>query len=65
MRDNDYLQREITAAREVYNDTVRQWNQLIFVWPSYKIVAARKGYTTRIPFSTTDEIRKAAREVLF
>ena len=65
MRDNDYLQREITADREVYNDTVRQWNQLIFVWPSYKIVAARKGYTTRIPFSTTDEIRKAAREVLF
>ena len=65
MRDNDYLQREITAAREVYNDTVRQWNQLIFVWPSYKIVAARKGYTTRIPFSTTAEIRKASREVLF
>ena len=65
MRDNDYLQREITAAREVYNDTVRQWNELIFVWPTYKIVAAKKGYTTRIPFSTTGEIRKKAREVLF
>ena len=65
MRDNDYLQREITAAREVYNDTVRQWNQIIFVWPTYKIVAAKKGYTTRIPFSTTGEIRQKAREVLF
>ena len=65
MRDNDYLQREITAAREVYNDTVRQWNELIFVWPSYKIVAAKKGYTTRIPFSTTAQIREKSREVLF
>lgn len=65
MRDNDYLQREITAAREVYNDTVRQWNQLIFVWPTYKMVAAKKGYTTRIPFSTTNEIRNKARSVMF
>ena len=65
MRDNDYLQREITAAREAYNDVVREWNQLIFVWPSYKIVAAKKGYTTRIPFTTTNEIRTRAREVLF
>ena len=65
MRDNDYLQREITAAREVYNDTVRQWNQIIFVWPTYKIVAAKKGYTTRIPFTTTGEIRAKSREVLF
>ena len=65
MRDNDYLQREITAAREVYNDSVRQWNQLIYVWPSYKMVAAKKGYTTRIPFSTTNEVRNKARQVLF
>ena len=65
MRDNDYLQREITAAREAYNDVVREWNQLIFVWPSYKIVAAKKGYTTRIPFSTTNEMRTRAREVIF
>ena len=43
----------------------RQWNELIFVWPTYKIVAAKKGYTTRIPFSTTAEIRQKSREVLF
>ena len=65
MRDNDYLQREITAAREVYNDTVRQWNEMIFVWPTYKIVAAKKGYTTRIPFTTTNEIREKSRGVFF
>lgn len=65
MKDNDYLQREITAAREVYNDCVRQWNEQIFVWPSYKMVAAKKGYTTRIPFSTTAEIRAKARDVFF
>ena len=65
MKDNDYLQREITAAREVYNDCVRQWNEQIFVWPTYKMVAAKKGYTTRIPFSTTAEIRAKARDVFF
>ena len=30
MQQNSYLQREITAAREVYNDTVLRWNQDIF-----------------------------------
>ena len=65
MRDNDYLQREITAAREVYNDTVRQWNQTVYIWPSYRMVAAKKGYTTRVPFSTTAEFRQKSREVLF
>lgn len=65
MRDNDYLQREITAAREVYNDAVRQWNDMIYIWPAYQLVAAKEGYTSRIPFSTTKEVREKAREVLF
>ena len=26
MQQNSYLQKEITAAREVYNDTVFEWN---------------------------------------
>ena len=30
MQQNSYLQREITAAREVYNDTVATWNREIF-----------------------------------
>lgn len=65
MKDNDYLQREITAARSTYNDAVYQWNSQIMVWPSYKMVASKKGYTTRIPFTTTSEVRQKARSVLF
>src|SRR5690554_1237433 len=65
MQQNSYLQREITAAREVYNDTVLRWNQDIFAWPTKMIVAARAGYTTRIPFTTSREIKDRARETFF
>lgn len=65
MQQNSYLQREITAAREVYNDTVRQWNQDIQTWPTKRIVAARQGFTTRIPFSASKEIKEQARATFF
>ncbi|MDR2346426.1 MAG: LemA family protein [Planctomycetaceae bacterium] len=65
MRQNNYLQCEITAAREVYNDTVMRWNQDIFAWPTKMIVAARAGYTTRIPFTASSEIKNQARSVFF
>lgn len=65
MRQNNYLQREITAARELYNDTVTLWNTSIFSWPTMQIVAARAGYTTRIPFTTTAQIKDQARQVFF
>ena len=65
MQQNMYLQREITAARELYNDTVNAWNRDIFAWPTKQIVAAKEGYTTRIPFIASKEIREAAREVFF
>jgi len=65
MQQNSYLQREITAAREVYNDTVLQWNQDIFKWPTKMIVAARSGYTTRIPFSVSKEVKEQARQKFF
>lgn len=65
MQQNSYLQKEITAAREVYNDSVLAWNREIYVWPTKKIVAAKRGYTTRIPFSTSEDIKQKAREVLF
>ena len=65
MQQNSYLQKEITAAREVYNDTVLAWNTAIFQWPVKMIVAARAGYTTRIPFATTAEIKQEARGVFF
>ena len=65
MQQNMYLQREITAARELYNDTINQWNRDIFAWPTKMIVAARSGYTTRIPFATSMEIKQQARGVFF
>ena len=65
MQQNNYLQREITAARTVYNSRVTQWNTDIFSWPTKMIVAARQGYTTRIPFTASRETREAARSKFF
>lgn len=65
MQQNSYLQREITAAREVYNDSVAQWNKDVFLWPTKRIVAAKEGYTTRIPFATSKAIKERARETFF
>ena len=65
MQQNSYLQREITAAREVYNDTVNAWNSAIFSWPTKQIVAAKEGYTTRIPFSIDSATREQARRDFF
>ena len=56
---------EITAARTLYNDTVTQWNTDIFIWPTKMIVAAKAGYTTRIPFTASAETKAKAREVFF
>lgn len=65
MQQNMYLQREITAARELYNDTINEWNRDIFAWPAKKIVAAKNGYTTRIPFIASKEIKEQAKGVFF
>lgn len=65
MQQNSYLQREITAARSLYNDTVFQWNRDIFDWPTKMIVAAKQGYTTRIPFTASAETKERARGVFF
>ena len=65
MKQNMYLQREITAARELYNDTVNTWNRDIYRWPTKQIVAARSGYTTRIPFIASEEIKARANDVFF
>ncbi|HRT30305.1 MAG TPA: LemA family protein [Kiritimatiellia bacterium] len=65
MRQNSYLQKEITAARTLYNDTVNIWNSDIFDWPTKMIVAARAGYTTRIPFTASAETKAQARSTFF
>jgi LemA protein len=65
MRQNSYLQKEITAARTLYNDTVGTWNREIFAWPTKLIVAAKNGFTTRIPFIASAEVKAAARDKYF
>lgn len=65
MQQNTYLQREITAAREVYNDRIAQWNRDIFSWPTKQIVAAKEGYTTRIPYAVSLEMKAKARSNFF
>lgn len=65
LKQNSYLQKEITAAREVYNDTVFKWNAAIQEWPTKMIVAAKAGYTTRIPFTASKETKEKARGTFF
>ena len=65
MQQNSYTQREITAAREHYNDVVNQWNSAVYEWPAKQIVAAKRGYTTRIPFAASKETKEKAKEVFF
>ena len=65
MQQNSYLQKEITAARDLYNDTVMEWNNAVNTWPTKMIVAARKGYTTRIPIAASREVKQQARNVFF
>ncbi len=65
IQQNSYLQKEITAARDVYNDVVYTWNKEIQVWPTKMIVAAKQGYTTRIPFIASKETKERARDVFF
>lgn len=65
MQQNSYLQREITAARELYNDVVNKWNSDVYAWPTKMIVAAKAGYTTRIPFIASAETKQQARQTFF
>mgnify|MGYP003329097380 FL=1 len=65
MQQNSYLQKEITAAREVYNDRIAQWNRDVFSWPVKQIVAAKEQYTTRIPYAVSQELKAKARSNFF
>ena len=65
IRQDHSLQADITAARAHYNDKVLQWNRDIFVWPVYQIVAARQGYTTRIPFIASAEVIEGSKKAFF
>ena len=65
MRQNSYLQREITAARDLYNQVVLIWNTEIYNWPVKQIVAARAHYTTRIPFSVSKAAIDGSKSTFF
>lgn len=65
MQQNSYLQREITAARTLYNDAVNTWNREIFDFPFKKYVAAKEGRTTRIPFIADKETKEQSKGVFF
>ena len=65
MRQNSYLQREITAARDLYNQVVLIWNTEIYKWPVKQIVAARQHFTTKIPFSVSSETIADSKKTFF
>ena len=65
MRQNSALQREITAARDLYNQIVLIWNTEVYNWPVKQIVAARAHYTTRIPFTVSQAVIDGARSTFF
>lgn len=65
MQQNMLLQQEVTAARNLYNDAVLRWNAEIFAWPTKMIVAAKQGYTTRIPFIASAEMKAKSESVFF
>jgi len=50
LRADRNVQREITAARTLYNDTVNMWNTDIFIWPSKMMVADEARLTSRPVF---------------
>lgn len=58
MREDVRHVSEITATRVLYNDKVAIWNRDIFGWPIKRIVAAKKGYTTRIPFIASRSVKE-------
>ena len=65
MRQNSYLQREITAARDLYNQVVLIWNTEIYNWPVKQIVAARQHFTTKIPFSVSTAEIEGSKSTFF
>ena len=65
MRQNNYLQREITAARDLYNQHVLIWNTEIYSWPVKQIVAARMHLTTKIPFEISQASLEGSKSTFF
>ena len=65
MRKNQRTQAEITAARDLYNQMVLIWNTEIYHWPVKQIVAARAHFTTKIPFTVSQESVEGSKSTFF
>lgn len=65
IQQNAKLQRKTANAKTLYNEAVNTWNREIFEFPLKKIVAAKEGRTTRIPFIANEEIKQKSKEVFF
>ena len=65
MQQNNYLTKELTAARTCYNDLVLQWNRDLFQWPIRRMTAASMQLKTMIPFALSADERKKCDEISF
>ena len=65
MRKNQRTQAEITAARDLYNQMVLIWNTEVYNWPVKQIVAARSHFTTKIPFTVSQESVEGSKSTFF
>ncbi|CAM9143243.1 LemA family protein [Mycoplasma todarodis] len=63
MEQAAYLEREIAAARRLYNTSVRQFNQQLFAWPS-NVPATELGLGT-LPFFEASSADKKDVEMKF
>ena len=57
--------KKLLQLERLYNDAVNTWNREIFEFPFKKIVAAKEGRTTRIPFIADQETKEKAKGVFF
>ena len=66
-QDNYSIFGEITTNDQFSAEDLQKntWNREIFEFPFKKIVAAKEGRTTRIPFIAEKEIKNKARGVFF
>ncbi len=57
MEQASYLEREIGAARRLYNSQVTSFNRDLFTWPS-NVIASSMNVSTHILFETDEESKK-------
>lgn len=56
MEQSTYLEREISAARRIYNNHVNEYNQSLFTWPS-SVIASSLKLTTKPLYQASSQQR--------